>query len=210
MHTQISGRINKRLVAEMEAREITDVSWTRTSQRNRLVMMVKDPTTLFAYWEVDTLHKQLICEHFHTDWGQLELVLQVYDVSDILFDGGNAHSMQRIWVHPDSDNWYITELYPGRTYLADVGTITRQGKFFSILRSNAAETPQQADRRKLEPSVRFGVMNRQPNEYAAATVSVSDQGAKVSTSGLRPFHRIESWHEQFDGYHLVRDKGGGA
>lgn len=215
-HAYTNYRVHKkRLTAGMEARQITDVSWSRTSQSNRLVIMVKDPTTLFAYWEVDTLHKQIICEHFHTDWSQLQLLLQVYDVTDILFDGGNAHSTQRMQVHHSADSWYITQLNPGRRYLADFGTLTGKGQFFPLLRSNVVGTPPMADKIKLEPSVKFAAIEQAGSELHNRVQITDEQAAsekrtRASVGLPSPLQREETWRKQFDGYHLAGQKGGDA
>ncbi|HWJ02045.1 MAG TPA: DUF4912 domain-containing protein, partial [Verrucomicrobiae bacterium] len=68
-------------------RSLQDEYWTRTRQTNRLVLLVKDPATIFAYWEVNDLRKRLIREHFQADWLELPFFLQLYDVTDIRFDG---------------------------------------------------------------------------------------------------------------------------
>ena len=182
------------VVATVEAEEVMveldqahlDESWTRASNRNRLVLMVKDATTLFAYWELNELRKRLVSEHFQAEWTNLPCSLQLYDVTDIHFDGYNAHATHRIGVDPNGDNYYLHHLLPGRRYLVDFGITTLSGRFFTILRSNIAETPPPADG-GAEPTVKFAAL--QPVEPE-----------------LRMMR--EPWHEQFDGYSLQQGKGG--
>ncbi|MGB8954187.1 MAG: DUF4912 domain-containing protein [Tumebacillaceae bacterium] len=161
-------------------------TWTRNSNRNRLVLMVKEPTILFAYWEVNELRKRLVSEHFQTEWTNLPFYLQVYDVSDIQFDGYNAHTVDRVAVHPNGDNYYLHHVQPQRRYLADFGTTTLAGRFFTILRSNVVETPP-LDKGGAVSAVRFATL----------------QPAEPELPMLR-----EPWHEQFDGYSLQQSKGG--
>lgn len=180
-----------------------DESWVRNRQRNRLVLMVKEPTTVFAYWEMDELRKRCLSEHFQSDWTQLPFFLQVYDVTDIYFNGSNAHSVQRIPVSPFSETWYLTGLQPGRRYLVDFGTTTWHGHFFTLLRSNIVTTPPQMDGQSYEPSVRFGTL------HGDHVDQVNERSGRDRDS-LEPTHELtvqESWQEQFDGYSLVERIG---
>lgn len=191
---ELGQAVQETAVATAETQEETieldpsffDETWTRNSNRNRLVLMVKEPTTLFAYWEVNELRKRLVSEHFQAEWTNLSFDLQVYDVTDIQFDGYNAHKVDRVAVHPNGDHYYLHHLHPRRRYLVDFGTTTLSGRFFTILRSNVVETPPLAEGGAV-PSVRFAAL----------------QPAETELQMLR-----EPWHEQFDGYSLQQEKGG--
>lgn len=175
-----------------------DDSWRRSWMVNRLVLLVQAPTTLFVYWEVDDLRKQLISEHFQCGWTELPFFLQVYDVTDINFDGYNAHSMFRIQVHPLADHWFITGVQAERRYLVDFGTTTLAGKFFTVIRSNIEATPPTHYGRKFEPYLRF-----------ATWPKPAGKGATVSKKRTIREPRLEySWLSQFDGYTFVHAEGG--
>ncbi|TCS75458.1 DUF4912 domain-containing protein [Effusibacillus lacus] len=146
-----------------------DQSWSRSWQTNRLVAMVKEPDTIFVYWELEDLRKRLISEHFQADWNSLPFFLQVYDVTHLGFNGYNANSTRRIQVHPLSDNWYIHNLEPGRHYQLDFGTTTLSGHFFAILRSNIVETPRFPPQYRMEPSVRFGTLHTRDHFFDTCT-----------------------------------------
>ncbi|MCF8565736.1 DUF4912 domain-containing protein [Alicyclobacillus tolerans] len=118
-----------------------DESWDRKWSVSRLALFVQAPTVLHMYWEAEDQKKHLISKHFQTDWTQLPLYLQLYDVTDIYFDGTNANSSRAIRVHPENDNWYIHGVPSGRSYMADFGTVTLSGNFFTILRSNVVQSP---------------------------------------------------------------------
>lgn len=118
-----------------------DDSWTRKWNVNRLVLMVRDPHRLFAYWEVDDFKRKLVSEHFQTEWDNLPFYLRIHDVTDLMFDGYNSHSVSLIRVRPQSDNWYLNQVSSGRSYVADFGTTTWQGEFFALVRSNVVQTP---------------------------------------------------------------------
>lgn len=136
------------------ALRLFDDSWTRKWNVNRLVLMVRDPHRLFAYWEVDDLKKKLVSEHFQTEWDNLPFYLRIHDVTDLMFDGYNSHSVSLTRVHAQSDKWYLNEVSPERSYLADFGTTTSQGEFFALLRSNVVQTPP-TPTFDMAPQVRF-------------------------------------------------------
>lgn len=173
-----------------------DQSWTRTWQINRIVLLVKEAKTLYVYWEVSDLRKSLIAQHFCLDWVHLPFFLQVYDVTDIMFNGHNANSSRKMQVHPLSDNWYVHDVLPRRRYLVDFGTTTLEGHFFTILRSNIVESPPLPSDSRFEPSVRFGKVQRQ-----LTPIQVSNTVEKAPSD--RPV-----WEEHFDGYTLVEKKRG--
>jgi len=180
---------------------LTDESWTRTWQISRLKLLVKDPGSLFAYWEVDDVRKTLISEHFQCAWMDLSFSLQLYDVTHIDFDGSNAHTIRQIRVHPLTDNWYIHDVQPGRHYLLDFGVSTCQGKFVAILRSNHVECPSVPVASSRNPSIRFG----SPWRKSPPRSSLLTKLPPVAEVNIRKFSI--PYAQEFDGY-SVRSKGG--
>lgn len=63
------------------------------------------------------------------------LVIRVYDVTDVMFDGLNAHSFFDIEVHGLSGNYYATVPQLGRNYLAEIGLRGADGGFHRFVRS---------------------------------------------------------------------------
>ena len=98
---------------------------------NRITLMTVDPWKLFAYWEVrgNTLAKL-----------KGKLVLRVYDVTGIYFDGRNANIVFDIPVHERVGDNYIG-VGPNRDFIVDIGIVSREGSFTAIARSAKATTP---------------------------------------------------------------------
>ncbi|MBY6035492.1 DUF4912 domain-containing protein [Fictibacillus nanhaiensis] len=103
-------------------------------------LMPQTANSLYAYWSFSDAIKTLAEHHFRTNWEQLPNVLKIYDVTDILFYGHNAHRTFEVDLPPMTNNWFIHSLEPDRTYIVDIGTRTFDGSFFTLLRSNPAET----------------------------------------------------------------------
>jgi glycosyltransferase involved in cell wall biosynthesis len=64
------------------------------------------------------------------------LVVRVYDVTDIIFNGINAHMFFDLQVGGLTGNYYFRVDHLARNYLAEVGLRSRDGFFHSLARSN--------------------------------------------------------------------------
>lgn len=108
--------------------------------KDEITLMVQSPSSLYTYWEITWSCMKMVSDFFHTPFECLARVLRVYDVTDIWFDGRNAHGYQDISLQPEADNWFIQDVLPGRTYVIDLG-ILWEGRFIPLLRSQAKSTP---------------------------------------------------------------------
>lgn len=109
----------------------------------RIVIMVRDPHWLFAYWEITDARKMDIEREARAGWGDLRKVLRVYDVTDIEFNGTNAHKHFDIDITSETGNWYIRVGEANRSWCVDLGVITADGRFIVIARSNVVVTPRE-------------------------------------------------------------------
>lgn len=105
---------------------------------NQLVIMARDPKWAFAYWEVTP--EELEKSREKAGEGA-NLTLRVYDITGIDFDGKNALSHFDISVYERVGNWYIELAKPDRSFCADLGLLTPEGTFISIIHSNVITTP---------------------------------------------------------------------
>lgn len=107
----------------------------------RIVLMVRDPEWLFTYWEIP---KEVMDSVLNTLGGMAhgaKIVLRVYDVTDVIFDGNNAHKYFDIEVTGGTRNWYIHVGEPNRSFCVDIGFLTSHGIFYTLSRSNTVRTP---------------------------------------------------------------------
>ncbi len=105
-----------------------------------LVLMVRDPWWLFAYWEVTPQRQQEVLAQIGPK-GHVgsKTVLRVYDVT-----GGlvlpRSNSFFDIELNFYAENWYIDVGMPDREWVTELGY--RVGSlFFPLLRSNRVKTP---------------------------------------------------------------------
>jgi hypothetical protein len=113
----------------------------RNADKDRLVLMVRDPYWLQACWNVtrSTVKRAeaALAEHWHT----ARPVLRLLEV-----DGGTTTStservVREIDIHGGVTNWYIDVASPPQRFRTEIGYRAINGKFFSISRSNMVDTP---------------------------------------------------------------------
>ncbi|MCM8812887.1 MAG: DUF4912 domain-containing protein [Candidatus Omnitrophica bacterium] len=108
---------------------------------NRIVIQVRDPLWLHAYWEL-TAGK---FDALHLEFGALlngaRRLLRVYDITGIFFDGTNAHGYFDVEINPEANSWYLHVGNPGRSYCVDIGLLLTNGRFITLARSNFVTTP---------------------------------------------------------------------
>lgn len=107
---------------------------------NKIVLLARDPYWCYAYWDISPNFMETKAKEARKS-GQYDLILRVYDVTDIVFDGKNAHKFIDLKVSGDSNNWYINVWASDRSYIVDLGFKTADGRFILIARSNVVSTP---------------------------------------------------------------------
>lgn len=113
----------------------------KEAQRDRIVLLVRDPYWLHACWEVTRQSVQraqaAMAEHWHT----ATPILRVLEVEN----SGTTSSAERIYreipVHGGVQNWYIDVPDPPKSFRVDLGYRAANGKFFGMMKSNSVTTP---------------------------------------------------------------------
>ena len=109
--------------------------------KDRLVVMVRDPYWLHAYWELTRKSVERAKAALGQYWHGARPVLRVYEV---LRDGTTTSIRQAIRdveIHGGVNNWYIDVYDPPKNYQLDVGYLAAEGKFYCLARSNVVNTP---------------------------------------------------------------------
>ncbi|KQL44171.1 hypothetical protein AN963_22355 [Brevibacillus choshinensis] len=120
--------------------------------RDLVKVMAQGPSVLFVYWEITWPRMRMVASYMQADYRHIQKCLRIYDVTDRIFDGHNAHSVQDVLVQEDAPSWYVRDVRPGRTYLVDFG-LYEQGRYCPILRSEPVETPRNTNASWGEPLV---------------------------------------------------------
>lgn len=109
---------------------------------NKIVLLVRDPWWMFAYWEIRKEKEDEVSTKI-SDSGdeRVKSILRVYDVTGVNFNGNNANSYFDIELNGLASTWYINVSSPGRSWIVDIGILTKKGKFYLLARSNVVQTP---------------------------------------------------------------------
>jgi hypothetical protein len=98
-------------------------------------LMLVSPHTLYTYWEITWPKMELFAEYLQVDYRFLQQGLRLYDVTDIYFNGDNAHSYTDFFIDKVADHWHITNIESNRNYVIDFG-VHHNWRFIPIVRSN--------------------------------------------------------------------------
>lgn len=109
---------------------------------DRLVLMVKDPWWIFAYWEIqpgtERAARSQLLPH---EVPGLQSVLRVYDVTGIDDPAQPPHRHSDIALSGLATNWYIHVNTPDRSFIVELGLLAHTGRFILLARSNRVTTP---------------------------------------------------------------------
>lgn len=114
--------------------------YPETYGETTIVLMVRDPYWLYAYWELAPgIETELAGRIGRETLRKSRVVLRVYDVT--AGDPDHAVSHHDIDVAPGTRNWYINVMRVERDYCVDLGVITPDGEFVVVARSNRVSLP---------------------------------------------------------------------
>jgi hypothetical protein len=113
----------------------------KAPEKDRLVLMVRDPYWLQAIWSVTRLSVKRAEAALAEHWRTAGPVLRLMEV-----DGGHTTSTaervaREIEVHGGVTNWYIEVNNPPHSFRAELGYKAANGRFYSLCRSNVVHTP---------------------------------------------------------------------
>lgn len=121
----------KDLAAQFEFAEVT---------ADRVVLMVRDPYWLQAYWEVtrQTIERARVA--LGQQWHLAKPVLRLVELDSEGGETGNRRVVCDIEIHGAVNHWYIPVAEPPRCFQVDLGYMVPGGKFHCLARSNVVTT----------------------------------------------------------------------
>jgi hypothetical protein len=111
--------------------------------KDRIIAIVRDPWWVFVYWEITPEKERTLREEIEREGQHFERsVLRIYDVTGMSdFRGPIQASYFEINLKDMAKNWYVDVGGPGRSWCVEIGMLTREGAFYTLLRSNIVRTP---------------------------------------------------------------------
>ncbi|MFH2144415.1 MAG: DUF4912 domain-containing protein [Candidatus Omnitrophota bacterium] len=110
-------------------------------QDNLIVIQVRDPYWLYAYWEVTAQKIDEVRKDIKDLAMSAKRILRIYQVKN---EGSRRTNLNRLFdieITNDANNWYINAGIPNTTYCVDIGLLLGDGRFIVLARSNVVHTP---------------------------------------------------------------------
>ena len=123
----------------VDNRQLSNTAATNPNRpaQDRLVVMVRDPYWLHAYWELNPRSVERAQSALGQHWHATRPVLRLFRVA-----GDGAAELQReIVIHGGVSHWYVDVQSPPQQYRMEIGYLTAGGQFFCLARSNTVVTP---------------------------------------------------------------------
>jgi hypothetical protein len=130
----------QQLRAQMaEDRQLSSPTRTEANRdiQDRLVVMVRDPYWLHAYWELNPRTVERAQSALGQNWHGTRPVLRVFRVAT----DGSAEMHREIPIHGGVKHWYVDVQNPPQQYRMEIGYLTLTGQFYCLVRSNTVTTP---------------------------------------------------------------------
>lgn len=133
-----SASLVKPVAKDVQAEANVPASYGKTES----FLLPKDPAWLFLFWEIT----QSTLDCIKSQYGQLidsaRAIIRLHDVTGVTyFDGTNSVRFYDMPVIFEARSWYINVPVSGRTYVADLGYLTEDGRFILVSRSNQTLLP---------------------------------------------------------------------
>jgi hypothetical protein len=172
---------------------------------DRVTGMPVDPDRLFVYWEVtdDSIAKAR--DGLGKGGKDAWLNLRIYDTTDRIFDGTNAHSYFDHRVERGDRHWFFQIGKPSSSAFIDIGMKSPEGFFVKIARSGRVEFSRKAPSEWGEPewlSVRSMLgpiehAGRGPHVRRQAPGVTAPAPADIPGAGQRRHVALLPWEETF-------------
>jgi hypothetical protein len=106
-------------------------------RHDRLVVMVRDPYWLHAYWELAPRSVDRAQAALGQRWHSAQPVLRIFRMQA---DSAALHERD-IPIHGGVRNWYVDVQDPPADYRLEIGYLADDGYFYCLARSNEVSTP---------------------------------------------------------------------
>lgn len=118
--------------------------------KDRIFMTAPDAFWLHAIWELSVQSVQRAEAALGQDWYGAKPIIRLFDVTSQDTTSTSEAPVRDIPIHGGCNHWYIDVPQPPRSYRADIGYLTRGGRFFPLSRSNVVIPPKAGASEELE------------------------------------------------------------
>ena len=143
-------------------------------ERDRLVVMVRDPYWLQVFWELSRQSIDRAQSAMGPHWHTAAPVLRLYKMG---VDGTSA-LVRHIPIHGGVSHWYVDVQDPPHEFRLEIGYLASGGQFFSLARSNSVTTP-----RASSPWANSSKHSDSRGESVSSAAGTSIPKVQTATSG---------------------------
>ncbi len=132
------------LAAKVDASVLTAVPYLdRLCNETYCYLIPRDPKAIYVIWEVGAAQRQALIEKYGANFfSQNRLILRVYQVTGIDFNGFNAVSSFEVDDWLEDKNEYWLDVAGDNDYIAEIGYRAHGTTFFEVVaRSNSVRVP---------------------------------------------------------------------
>lgn len=141
----VAGKIRSVQQQRASAKDLAffrdQLSTSEEPKKDRLVLFVRDPYWLQAYWELTSTGVQRAKAALAEDWHVAVPVLRLLVNPEDGVTGASEQVAREIKIHGGVNNWYIDVTDPPQTFRAVIGYLAPGNRFHSIAYSNVVHTP---------------------------------------------------------------------
>lgn len=112
-------------------------STTPATKEDRLVVMVRDPYWLHAFWELSEQSIERARAAMGQRWHTAKPTLRLYQLKE----DGTSTLVKDIAIHGGVSNWYVDVQDPPNDFRMEIGYLVADGFFHCLARSNTVQTP---------------------------------------------------------------------
>jgi hypothetical protein len=106
-------------------------------KEDRLVVMVRDPYWLHAFWELSQRSVDRAQAAMGQHWHTAQPVLRLFRLQE----AGTSTLEKDIAIHGGVSNWYADVQNPPSEYRMEIGYLAENNSFYCLARSNTVHTP---------------------------------------------------------------------
>lgn len=107
---------------------------------NKIVLMVRDPLTIYSYWEISREVKDSTLGNIRKEGlFPSKIILRLYDLTEI--ESLKYKAVRDFELEEWTDNWYIDAGGEGKNWMAEIGILCANERFFCLARSNVVTMP---------------------------------------------------------------------
>ncbi len=112
----------------------------RSTPSDRLVIIVRDPYWLHAYWELTPQSVDRAQAALGQHWHGAKPILRLSEVARETASTAVRATLRDIEIHGGVNNWYIDVPEPPKRFQVEIGYLATGGRFLALARSNIVTT----------------------------------------------------------------------